>query len=558
MILSLLIANSLLSNNDGAYFRSPLDIPLVLSGNFGELRTNHFHAGLDFKTGGKEGLKVYSIEDGVISRIKVQEGGYGKAIYIEHFNGYTSVYAHLRSFPKHIEDRLRKEQYSNQSYVVDFSLLEEQLSVLKGEVIAYSGNSGRSAAPHLHFEIRDTKSEKPLNPLLFNFDIEDTKVPLIGGLKVYSDPNDIEYMFHGKQLALQKSGSSYHLKNIDTLRLNAEKVSFSIQAIDQQNSNNKNGVYSVELFEDSKKVYGFVFDSLDYSLGKYFKAHLDYESYAKKRHYYHKCFKEPLNSLNIYNSKRDGFIVLSKKAKKIEIKVKDYHGNESVIRMFVKADPSLRKIIREEEESIFYAGLSNYYEDGFCFINSEFDSFYGDIPFFYRREKDLEEIRKYSNTHYFGYSWIPIHSFCTIGIRPIGLDKSMMAKAVIIGEDKLGNRYIANNMRWEDSYLVGEINKFGKYFVIIDETAPLIKRKSTSLNIRKGGRVSFHIEDDLTGIASYKCLIDDKWFLFEYDAKSGSLKSDKLSLTKGEHKVSISVEDGVGNIRRSDQLIIIQ
>ena len=185
----LLLSTSLFAQTDYPkdYFRSPLDIPLKLSGNFGELRPNHFHAGFDMKTLQREGLNVYAVADGYVSRIKISTFGNGKTIYIDHPNGFTSVYGHLQKATDSIESFMKKTHYKEQSFEIEMYFKPNQMPVKKGQIIALSGNSGASEGPHLHFEFRDTKTEKIINPMFFGFDalLKDSKKPIVSNLYVY-------------------------------------------------------------------------------------------------------------------------------------------------------------------------------------------------------------------------------------------------------------------------------------------------------------------------------------------------------------------------------------
>lgn len=166
-------------------FQSPLEIPLVLAGTFGELRSNHFHSGIDIKTQQREGLPVLAVADGTVTRIVVSHWGYGKALYVAHPNGYTSVYGHLKKFGPEIEEYVKKVQYAKQSYEVEIFPDYGELKVSQGTTVAFSGNTGGSSGPHLHFEIRSSVNEKPTNPLLYGYDVRDATDPTLLGLYAY-------------------------------------------------------------------------------------------------------------------------------------------------------------------------------------------------------------------------------------------------------------------------------------------------------------------------------------------------------------------------------------
>ncbi|MCD4698124.1 MAG: M23 family metallopeptidase, partial [Bacteroidales bacterium] len=273
LVFFILVTQILFSQNNYPpdVFISPLDIPIKLSGTFGELRSNHFHSGIDIKTGEKTGLNIYTIADGFISRIKIQSGGYGKALYVTHPNGYVSVYGHLNKYNDNINEFVIKEQYRRQSFEIDLYLKEGQISVSQGEIIAYSGNSGRSGGPHLHFEIRDEKSQKPINPLLFGYEVTDRVKPLINLLKVYPMSNIDQ--INGKNTSaiyypIANKGN-YKLKYSDTIKITGSAY-FGLNCFDPFNRGlNKNGVYSIKMFVDSSLVYAHKLETFSFDETRY-------------------------------------------------------------------------------------------------------------------------------------------------------------------------------------------------------------------------------------------------------------------------------------------------
>ncbi|MBT8321665.1 MAG: M23 family metallopeptidase, partial [Eudoraea sp.] len=250
-------------------FRSPLDIPIILAGTFGELRSNHFHSGIDIKTQQRQGLPVFSIADGTITRIKISHWGYGKALYIAHPNGYTSVYAHLKKFSPEIEEYVKKIQYQKQSYEVELFPDFGEIKVKKDSVVAYSGNTGGSSGPHLHFEIRNSINEKPTNPLLYGLEVRDATNPSLVSLHAYplSQEAQVNQSNERVQLSYSKQADGTYL---------AEKVKalgtigFGVNAFDRQDlAANKNGVFAIEQRVNGKVYTDFDFDSFSFSETRY-------------------------------------------------------------------------------------------------------------------------------------------------------------------------------------------------------------------------------------------------------------------------------------------------
>ena len=319
-------------------YTNPLNIDLILSGTFGELRSNHFHAGIDLKTKGVEGLNVYSIADGYISRVKVSSFGYGKVIYIAHYDGNTSVYAHLKEFSQKIDSIVKIEQYKIKKFEIDYYLQKDAIKIKQKEIIGKSGNSGSSAGAHLHFEIRDSKTQKPINPLYFNFNIKDDIKPEIKKLKVYNLNNTNKH----QTFDVIKKENNYFVD--DTLHTNGD-FGIGISTYDKSNyAYNKNGVYSIKLYVDEKLTFHFIADTLDFITTRFINAHIDYKEKIQNKIKYHRLFKLPFNKLKNYKTNiNNGIISLADtNIHNLKIHVEDYNQNLSEIKLKVKN--SMRKI----------------------------------------------------------------------------------------------------------------------------------------------------------------------------------------------------------------------
>lgn len=274
ILLSALLAISLIHAQD---YHPPVDIPIQLSGTFAELRGTHFHAGIDIRTQGKQGLPLRAIADGYVSRIKIQQGGYGKALYINHPNGVTSVYAHLQRYSPDIIPHVRKKQYSRKSYTIEFYPEPDQIPIKKGALIGFSGNTGSSFGPHLHFELRTSANQIPFNPLLANNNIADTHKPIIVQLIGYPIDGVINKSEEQIQLAIiQKNDSVYVTDTIKAIGT----IGFGVEHFDRQNESFfKNGAFKIDATINSTPRFEIQFDTLSFDDTSEMHKLIDYPLY---------------------------------------------------------------------------------------------------------------------------------------------------------------------------------------------------------------------------------------------------------------------------------------
>jgi len=534
------------------YFRSPVKHAIRLSGTFGELRPNHLHAGIDIKAyKGGIGEPILAIAEGYISRIKVQAGGYGNVLYINHPNGYTSVYAHLDKFTKEVQDYVRKHQYKNQTFEVELFPPANKFSFTQGQQIGKLGVSGRSFGPHLHFEIRDTRTEKPINPLLFGIKISDKVAPRMHEIKIYH-LNDKRETSATQTVALTKTSKGYRVKG-DTLNIPAWRAGFALKTYDQMNgASNWNGVYSIAMFKDDILIYDFEMESFAFSESRFINAHLDYAEQVAKKSYFNRCYQLPGNQLSIYNEQVEkGVVKLHKnKASQIKMLVRDADGNESSLIFWVKrADvqpvegASYNYLLPYAEENIIEnQSLRLYFPKG---------TFYENIYLEYSSAMEKSNA-VYSSVHHIQNYKTPVHKYYDLAIRPIGLPEKLRSKAFIAYCQKDGS---IENMGgyWKDGYLQTQARVLGDFYIMVDTKAPTITPIAFRSNMKGFSKMSFKIKDDIkTGGKAkdleYRAMVDGKWILMEYDSKK-DLITHRFdgSISSGSHQLKLVVRDNRGN-----------
>jgi hypothetical protein len=322
-------------------FISPLKIPLALSANFGELRIDHFHSGLDIKTQSVTGKEVVASADGYVYRISVSPGGFGRALYIKHPSGYSTVYGHLERFSKEIDEYVKALQYEKKSFMVTLYPPRDKFPVTQGEIIAWSGNSGSSGGPHLHYEIRKSEGEIPVNPLSFDFAITDNIRPVIEKLVVYPINKNSLINNQNKKKWINVAGSNGKYTLPDDTEINISgNAGFGIKSFDLlDDSNNKCAVYSIELLIDSSKIFKYVMDAFSFNESRYINSHIDYEIYQKENIYIERTFVLPNDKLSVYKNlvHRGIFNFDDNRTHQAEIIVTDMSNNKSTLSFKIKA-----------------------------------------------------------------------------------------------------------------------------------------------------------------------------------------------------------------------------
>lgn len=545
-IISLLVCSITNAQNTYPqdYFTNPLDIPLVLSGTFAELRSNHFHSGLDIKTQHRTGLKVNAIANGFVSRIKVSHYGYGKALYITHPNGYTSVYAHLQKFAPNIEAYVKQQQYKKESYEVELFPKSDELLVEKSNLIAYSGNSGGSGGPHLHFEIRDN-AERPINPMYFGIDIKDTTKPTINSIYAYPVNENASINHSNKKQKLRLTP----LKNGDYAIAQIEaygKIGFGVSTTDRQDfAANKNGVAQIQTFLNGSKNFEIDFKRFSFDETKHINKLIDYEHYKTKKERIQKLFKDN-NPLSIYkNMIDDGYLNIEDSTYLVyKIRVKDFKNNDTWITISVKGKNS--KLVKPEEKktspNFIYANETTQLSEGNISVDFYKNTFYEDLYIDFKVKNDTLTLHK---------DIVPLKKSFNINFdisKYNNEDKNKLYIARLVGYKNLPY-YITTKRK--DNILTATTKILGTHALAIDTTKPSIK----PINFKKGQWLSKYrylkvkINDTESGISNYRATVNGKWILMEYDYKTKTLTHDfnDGNITDTKNNLKVIVTDNVGN-----------
>lgn len=526
------------------YFNSPLDVDLVLSGTFGELRSNHFHSGLDIKTQQREGLPVYAAAEGFVSRINISHYGYGKALYIQHPNGYTTVYAHLQKLGPELEEYIKDQQYKRESYQIELFPSADELRVEKGQVIAYSGNTGGSGGPHLHFEIRDGQ-QRPMNPLMFGYEISDKRAPIVNSVFVY--PLGEEAHVNGsaerqKLNLIPQSDGSYKAQKINA----CGEIGFGISTVDQLDmAPNRNGVFRIESSVNGNQILQANFEKFSFDETRHLNQLIDYEYYSRYRSRIQKLFVEPSNPLSIFSAVTNrGYVdVKDSLSYNYTIRVTDFAGNERVVHIPIEGKYVENISSRGEDTTAYlaYANEATVFEENGIDVyiprNSLYQNKYLDVAF----SKEKVSLHRDDT---------PLHSNITIGFDVSQYAPEDREQLIVARLSPNGYPIYSTTYR-EGDRLYTKTRTFGDYTITSDTTPPRI----VPVNFKNGQWISSNkdlkvkISDNLSGIKDFKATVNGKFILMEYEYKQNLLTHDFADgiVTDSENNLEITVTDNAGN-----------
>lgn len=537
-------------NYPSGYFSNPLKIPISLSGNFGELRPNHYHMGLDLKTQQRVDLPVHAAADGYVARVKVEPGGFGRAIYINHPNGMTTLYAHLNDFNPELERYVKEQQYKQQSWAVYLDIPPALFPVKQGQFIAYSGNTGGSQAPHVHFEIRETTTDKCINPMLFGLPVTDNVPPTILRLSLY-DRNRSVYEQAPVLVPVKKAGSQY-VTTPAIISTSFEKISFAITSFDTHTgSSNLNGIYTAVLFDNGKAVNGFRMEKIGYEDTRYLNAHTDYRTKANGGPWLQHLSELPGYINSIYHSfSGNGILDLSDgEVHDIRIEVKDADGNTSRLNFKIKKSVPYKPALTAPGKLFFPLMLDVYESDDLEFFIGE-QCLYDSVHIRHVRTA-TPGTNIVSASHTIGAAYIPLQDYFTLRIKPTQpVSESQRSKVIM--QRIAGAKKQVNSVEWQHGWAAAKFRDFGVFRLVLDEEPPVIvpvgfTDATASAYLKSARRAVFTVKDNYEQFVNFRAELDGKWLRFTNDkGRSFIYVFDELC-GPGSHELKISVEDVAGN-----------
>ncbi len=520
-----------------------------LAANFGELRSNHYHMGLDNRTEQKENLRVVAAAAGYIAKVKIEPAGFGRAIYINHPNGLTTLYAHLNNFIPELEKYVKEQQYKLESWQVFLDIPPDLFPVKQGQFIAFSGNTGGSQGPHLHFEIRNTKTDKVLNPSLFGFPIPDFVPPTLIRLAVY-DRCLSTYSQTPKLYGL-KSIMNKYIPTTPTIIANTERISFGISAVDRYSgSYNPNGIYEAIIYMNGKPISGFQLDNISYDETRYMNAHIDHKLKVGGGPYIQHLSRLPGYPEGVYKDfESDGIINLEDDSiHQIKVEVKDAYGNISVLQFAIRRGQINENKYNRSElvEKKFNPAFVNVFEkEDIQLVLGEKD-LYDSINFTYSKKTSATP-QAISPLHTVHTPLVPVHGYYTIRLKA---DKNVNNNDKILLQRTWGSKMDVVKPENEGEWFAGKFREFGNFQLLVDDIPPVIIpigiRENS--NLSRSSQIIFTVADNMKKIKNFRAELDGKWLRFTNDkGRSFIYKFDEMC-PPGNHELKVRVEDVAGNV----------
>jgi hypothetical protein len=535
-------------NYPKGYFRDPLNIPISLAGNFGELRPNHYHMGLDIRTNHRENLPVFAAADGYISHVKVEPAGFGQAVYINHPNGYTTVYGHLNDFFPALAAYVKQQQYDQESWKVFIDIPADLFPVRKGDLIAYSGSTGGSEAPHVHFEIRSTAEDVNKNPMLFGMPIKDKTAPVILRLAVYDRAKSV-YEQSPKIFLVKKSGTGFSIpKGIITVF--TPKISLAISAFDTESgTSNRNGIYEAELSDNDKVVIGFQMDNISYDKTRNVNAHIDYKTKTNGGPYLQQLFQLYGYVNSIYHQiSGDGMIDVSDGSlHKIKIEVRDPLGNRSLLQFQVQYKPTLIYNSQLPGKK-FYPMMLDGYETNDCAFYIGEKCLYDSVHIQFSNSVSASA-NVVSNLNSIGAAHIPLQDSFLVRIKS-NTNLSAVKKNKVVMERFIGSKKEVRKVEWQNDWASARFRDFGNFQLVVDEEPPVIIPVGfhDGAEVGRLSRIVFVVKDNMGSFKNFRAELDGKWLRFTNDKGKSFIYKFDDHCGVGKHQLRIRVEDEAGNV----------
>jgi len=570
-------------------YDAPLGGPLLVTGTFGELRSDHFHAGLDFRA--SVNTPVYAVADGFVSRISISPGGYGQAIYIDHPDGHRSVYGHLETLAPALLDTIRARQFAEESFRQNIHFDATAFPVKRGDKIGGVGNRGHSFGAHLHFEVRKIKGDVPVNPMAFGFSIPDTRPAQIRKLRVY------ELDDQGLEVAARTltpnaiRGGGYAMR--DTIFVSRQRVGLALKTYDRQNAMpNWNGIYGGQLYVDTTLIYDFRFDNIPFEQTEYLNAMTDYAEWTENTSWFyrfwtlpnqrfeartqvHKPLTAPLaqspegKGIKKQGGKGQGNKGQETKAAPqfngviklqagvalpVSMRVLDHAGNASDLSLILLYRPEANPFQPDRPHQYFLpAGEPSIIDNGALRLELDDDALYRNCYFHYARLPDASA-GHLSATYGLHDHLTPLHGSARLSLRPEGRVPDSLRSFVFLGHCTDEGKWASHGGRWiaddPEGRFQANISTFGDYALFLDTIPPTVRINYFSTDLRRAGGFSVLVKDNVAGgRLDFRGTIDGKWVLLEYDGKN-----DKLTYNfndgdpgPGQHRFELTVTDGRGN-----------
>lgn len=536
-----------ITNNtaEAQQLRKPMDIPVLLSGNFGELRSNHFHSGIDFKTQGVEGKPIHSVQDGYVSRISVSPWGYGNGLYITHPDGTTTVYGHLQKFSQKITAYLKEKQYEQESFNVNLSLTPDELPVKEGELVALSGNTGSSGGPHLHFEVRDTETEEPMDPIEYYKDlIKDTQAPKIQGIMVYSMPG--KGVVNGSRRKLElKPVTAKNGKQTLTGKIEAwGEIGLAVKGYDyMDNTSNIYGIKDITLTADSQVIFHSNLDRFAFDESRYLNSFTDFEEWKEHRSFYIKSFVDPGNRLRFIESLNRGILTIDEpRTYHLTYQLADAFGNTTQLSIRIEGKEQPIPEIDTDNTELFHWWSDNRFGAKGIRLAIPKGNLYDDLYFLYSVKEDSTAL---GATHILHNKPVAFHKSAKLSLR---LQTDTLENKQQYGIVRLQNgRRSWTGGVYRNGWVDADIKETGSYTLGQDLVPPTITPLNPATWVSKQA-IALRLSDNLSGVQTYRGEIDGQYVLFEMNSKSViTYHFDKERLARGKHTLKLVVTDACGN-----------